>query len=76
MAITVTMREAKYRFSRLVTAAQAGTKVFITKSGKPVAQLTRITKSVKPRRLGAAKGMVRLTKGFDAPVPGFEEFYK
>jgi prevent-host-death family protein len=76
MAITVNMREAKTRLSRLVVEVQAGKKVFITKSGKPVVQLTRIKENVKPRRLGAAKGMVRLTKGFDAPVQGLEEFYK
>jgi len=74
MAITVNMHEAKSRLSRLVAEVQAGEKVFIAKSGKPVAQLTRINENVKPRRLGTAKGKIRLTKDFDAPVPGFEEF--
>lgn len=76
MAITVNMHEAKSRLSRLVAEVQAGEEVFIAKSGKPVAQLTRISKSVKPRRLGTAKGKVHMAQDFDAPVPGFEEFYK
>ena len=76
MAITVNIHEAKSRLSRLVAEAQAGEKVFITKFGKPVAELTRITQDVKTRRLGTAKGKVRLAKGFDAPVPGLEQFYK
>ena len=76
MAITVNMHEAKARLSRLVAEVQAGEEVFIAKSGKPVAQLMRIKENVKPRPMGTAKGKVRLAKDFDAPAPGFEEFYK
>jgi hypothetical protein len=41
-----------------------------------VARLTRLESKKAPRRLGSAKGKVRIGKDFDAPVPGFEEFYR
>jgi prevent-host-death family protein len=45
---TVSVAEAKARLSELVTAAEAGDDVVITKRGKPVAQLTGMR---TPRRM-------------------------
>ena len=76
MALTVNMHEAKTQLSRLVSKVQEGEEVLIARAGKPVARLTRIERKVEPRRFGTAKGKVRISKDFDAPVPGFEEFYR
>jgi prevent-host-death family protein len=76
MALTVNMQQAKSQLSRLVAKAQTGEEILIAKAGKPVARLTRIEVRAKPRRFGTAKGKVRIRKNFDAPVPGFEEFYQ
>jgi prevent-host-death family protein len=76
MPVTVNMHEAKSQLSRLVARVQEGEEILIARSGKPVARLTRLENKKAPRRLGAAKGKVRIAKDFDAPVPGFEEFYR
>jgi len=76
MALTVNMHEAKTQLSRLVSKVQEGEEVLIARAGKPVARLTRIERKVEPRRFGTAKGKVRISKDFNAPVPGFEEFYR
>ena len=76
MALTVNMHEAKTQLSRLVSQLQEGEEILIAKAGKPVARLTRIERKAERRRFGTAKGKVRMGKDFDAPVPGFEEFYR
>ena len=76
MPVTVNMHEAKSQLSRLVARVQEGEEILIARSGKPVARLTRLESKKAPRRLGAAKGKVLIGKDFDAPVPGFEEFYR
>jgi len=76
MALTVNMHEAKTQLSKLVSQVQEGEEVLIARAGKPVARLTRVERKVEPRRFGTAKGKVRIGKDFDAPVPGFEEFYR
>jgi prevent-host-death family protein len=45
---TVSVAEAKARLSELVTAAEAGDDVVITKRGKPVAQLTGMRTLKRP----------------------------
>jgi prevent-host-death family protein len=72
----VNMHEAKSQLSRLVCKVQEGEEILIAKAGKPVARLTRVELKTDPRRFGTAKGKVRIGKDFDAPVPGFEEFYR
>jgi prevent-host-death family protein len=76
MPVTVNMHEAKSQLSRLVARVQEGEEILIAKSGKPVARLMRLEGKKAARRLGTAKGKVRIGKDFDAPVPGFEEFYR
>jgi prevent-host-death family protein len=76
MPVTVNMHEAKSQLSRLVARVQEGEEILIARSGKPVARLTRLESKKTPRRLGTAKSKVRIAKDFDAPVPGFEEFYR
>ena len=70
------MREAKSQLSRLVAKLEAGEEVLIARAGKPVARLSRLDMNLAQRRFGTAKGRVRIGKDFDAPVPGFEEFYR
>lgn len=76
MPVTVNMHEAKTQLSRLVSQVEEGEEVLIARAGKPVARLTRVERTVEPRRFGTAKGKVRIGKDFDSPVPGFEEFYQ
>ena len=64
----VNIHEAKTNLSRLIAQVQEGEEVIIAKSGKPVARLVRITGEGK-RRLGSARGMIKISDDFDAPLP-------
>jgi antitoxin (DNA-binding transcriptional repressor) of toxin-antitoxin stability system len=70
------MHQVKSQLSRLVAKVQRAEEVLIARAGKAVARLTRLETRTEPRRFGTAKGKVRIGRNFDAPVPGFEEFYK
>jgi prevent-host-death family protein len=54
---SVSLADAKAHLSELVERAAAGETVCITKRGKPVAQITPITKPQKPIDFEALKSM-------------------
>ena len=63
--IQVNIHEAKSQLSRLLEQAARGEEVIIAKAGRPVARLVPIRRRVKPRRLGAWAGRIRLHPDFD-----------
>ncbi len=68
MTISYNIHEAKTHFSRLLQRVLAGEQVVIAKAGKPVAKIV----PVKPERLREPdryRGLVRIAKDFDAPLP-------
>lgn len=62
------MHEAKSTLSQLVGYVEKGAEVILARDGTPVAKLVPIRAS-KKRKLGAWKGMVRMSRDFDAPLP-------
>ena len=72
----VNTRFAKTHLSKLIEKAMLGEEVVIARAGKPVAKLVRIQPQGRKRILGSAKGSVRFTKGWEAPMTDaeFEEF--
>ncbi len=54
---TISLAEAKARLSELIERAEAGETVVITKRGKPVAQLSRFGKKLKPIDFDAIREM-------------------
>ena len=76
-ATTVNIYDAKTRLSQLVDQAAAGEDVVVSRNGKPLARLTRLTKPKRKIRFGLLKGKVKVAPDFDAPLPdevlsGFE----
>ena len=69
-----TLREAKQHPIELIDAALGGEEVIITENDLPVLKLVRVVTPKKRRQAGSAKGLVTLTKDFDAPLPDFEEY--
>ncbi len=66
---TVNIHQAKTNLSKLVDAVMHGEEIIIVKAGKPVAKLVPI--AVKPKRKpGALKGKIKISKDFNAPLPG------
>lgn len=66
---TVSIYEAKTHLSHLVDRAIQGDDVVITRHGRPVARLVPAPRTRAPRRLGALRGKIRVSEGFDAPLP-------
>jgi prevent-host-death family protein len=74
---TVSIYEAKTRFSQLVDKAAAGEDVIISRHGKPIVRITRLAETTPRVRFGVLAGRVRIGDDFDAPLPdevlaGFE----
>ncbi|MBI0327861.1 type II toxin-antitoxin system Phd/YefM family antitoxin [Burkholderia plantarii] len=66
---TVSIREAKTQFSRLVDAAAGGEEIVIAKAGKPAARLVPMAQVKVARRFDGLKGKIRIADDFDAPLP-------
>jgi prevent-host-death family protein len=67
--VEVNIHEAKTNLSRLLSRVAAGEEVIIAKAGKPIARLVPFRKPKGKRPLGMDKGLFRVPKDFDAPLP-------
>jgi prevent-host-death family protein len=65
MQSTVNIHEAKAQLSALIARAEAGEEVVISRANKPVVRLVPVTPPKVERRLGEAKGLVRMAPDFD-----------
>ena len=61
----VNIHEAKTQLSALVARAEAGEEIVISRANKPVVRLVPVQSEQGQRRLGEAKGMVRMAPDFD-----------
>ena len=61
----VNIHEAKTQLSALVARAEAGEEIVISRANKPVVRLVPVQSEQVQRRLGEAKGMVRMAPDFD-----------
>jgi len=66
---TVNIYDAKTRFSQLVDKAAAGEDVIVSRHGKPLVRITRLSEPPRRIRYGVLKGKVKVAKDFDAPLP-------
>ncbi|MGG7648345.1 type II toxin-antitoxin system Phd/YefM family antitoxin [Pseudomonas frederiksbergensis] len=66
--IIVPLAEAKNNLSKLVDDAAAGQVITIAKHGRPLARLVPVERP-RGQRIGAMKGKLILTDGFDAALP-------
>ncbi len=64
----VNVHEAKTHLSRLLERVAGGDEVVIAKNGRPIARLVPI-KTQQPRLPGRLKGRIKLSPGFEAPLP-------
>jgi prevent-host-death family protein len=69
----VNMHQAKTQLSKLVELARRGEDVVIAKDGEPVARLISAGAKRGDRPIGLHKGLFRLKKNFNDPLPeGFD----
>lgn len=69
MSTTVNVHEAKTHLSRLLERVAQGEEIVIAKAGKPVARLVAVSGKGKRREPGSARGQIRMSEDFDAPLP-------
>ncbi len=72
---TVSIAEAKARFSELLKKAAAGEEIHVTRHGKPYAKLGP-DRPEKPKlpRVGAFEGEFEVPDNWDAIPTGFEKY--
>ena len=71
---TVAVDEAQRNFPRLIEDVALGEHVVITKDHVPVAEIVPVAHTSHRPQFGSAKGMVRMSEDFDAPVEDFRDY--
>ena len=71
---TVQIHEAKAKLSGLIEAALSEEEIIIAKRHKPLVRLVPLTEEDKARKIGTAKGRIRMAEDFDEIPEGFEEY--
>ncbi|MBN1290434.1 MAG: type II toxin-antitoxin system Phd/YefM family antitoxin [Candidatus Latescibacteria bacterium] len=72
--LQVNIHEAKTHFSKLIKKVIDGEEIVIAKSNKPIAKIISINKPKPKRILGAAKGKIKISSDFDAPIEDFVDY--
>lgn len=75
MSKTVNIQEAKGKLSSLVARAEAGEEIVIARANKPVVRLVPVIPR-KRRRIGEAKGLVKVPRDFDDLPDDFMEHFR
>ncbi len=69
----VNMHQAKTQLSKLVERALKGEEVVIARDGKPAVRLVGVAAKRKDRPIGLHKGLIKMKKNFNEPLPeGFD----
>lgn len=68
MPKVINIHEAKTHLSRIVDEVAAGREVVIAKAGKPMARLTPLSETPRPKKLGQLRGKLRVPDDFNAPL--------
>ncbi|WP_089729856.1 type II toxin-antitoxin system Phd/YefM family antitoxin [Candidatus Thiosymbion oneisti] len=76
MQATVNIHEAKARLSSLIARAEAGEEIVIARANKPIVRLVPVAPPKVQRRLGEAKGMVRIAPDFDDLPDDLREHFR
>ncbi len=71
---TVQIHEAKAKLSSLIEAALSGEEVIIARHHHPLVKIVPLASEYKARKIGSARGMVRMSDDFDSIPEGFEEY--
>lgn len=72
--VQVNIHEAKTNLSKLIQKVVAGEEVVIAKGNQPIVKLVLIENLKPQRRLGTAKGKIKIADDFDEPLEDFKEY--
>jgi antitoxin (DNA-binding transcriptional repressor) of toxin-antitoxin stability system len=68
------IQDAQSRLEDLVESAMEGKEIFIVKEHSKVVQLVPVEPPVRHAQFGSAKGLVKVSDDFDAPLLDFREY--
>jgi len=71
---TVAIEQAQRDLSRLIDDVTLGEHVVITRDEVPVAELVPVAHPVPKPTFGSARGLVRMSDDFEAPVEDFLDY--
>jgi prevent-host-death family protein len=66
--------EAKARFSQLIRKALAGEDVVIARDHKPLVKLVPFGRVPRRRQPGSARGQVKMSRDYGAPLKDFADY--
>ena len=64
----VDILDAEGRFLQLVEEAASGNDVVVSRRGKPLARITRLSVAKRRIKFGVLKGKITIAPDFDAPL--------
>ncbi len=70
----VNIHEAKTHFSKLIRRVMNGEEIIIAKANKPIAKLVSFNQNRPKRKLGSAKGKIKIAPDFDEPLDDFKDY--
>lgn len=68
------VQEAQDHLPELIINARHGKKILIVDEDEQMIQLVPVSVTPKPRKAGSARGLVKMTPDFDAPLADFSEY--
>ena len=69
MESTITLSDAKARFSEIVERAVNGEEFIVTRMGRAAVRISRFGGAPQPRKLGDLAGQIHMTDDFDEWPP-------
>lgn len=73
MESVLTLSDAKARFSEIIEKVINGDEFVVTRMGKPVARISRVTTNAGPRKLGDLAGQIWVSEDFDEWPPDMQD---
>ncbi|MFZ5819933.1 MAG: type II toxin-antitoxin system Phd/YefM family antitoxin [Chloroflexota bacterium] len=74
MIYQIKQGELPKKLWNLINAALRGEPVFIERDDKSLVQLIPLKQTSRLRKAGSAKGMIKMSADFDAPLDDFAEY--
>jgi prevent-host-death family protein len=72
--IQVNIHQAKTQLSKLIQKVINGEEVVIAKHNIPVVKLVHVKAEKPERKIGTAKGLIKISPDFDEPLEDFKEY--
>jgi antitoxin (DNA-binding transcriptional repressor) of toxin-antitoxin stability system len=74
MIYQIKQSELPKKLWNLIDAALRGELVFIERDDKALVQLIPLKQMLHPRKAGSARGMLKMSDDYDAPLGDFAEY--